>query len=348
MRQQHEITTSAPLLGKDGDLLEPGWARSLLPVYRRADIKASPMRIKEWDYYLITDGHIGLALTIADNGYMGLDSISFLHFDEGWEQTTSRMRALPLGKTHLPESSAEGASEIARGGYAMTFYHEDGLRKLSFHMDKFRGKDAIEGIVQLSDEPIESMVIATPFGKPGHFYYNQKINCMRAEGTVTYGYHNRTYTFDPADSFAVLDWGRGVWTYKNTWYWGSASGLVDGEPFGFNIGYGFGNTSAASENMLFYKGRAHKLSQVTFHIPGDGGRATPDYMRPWTFTSDDGRFEMDYTPVLDRASCSDVGLIKSDQHQVFGVFNGRAVLDDGTVLNVKDLPGFAEKVINKW
>ena len=35
-------------------------------------------------------------------------------------------------------------------------------------------------------------------------------------------------------------------------------------------------------------------------------------------------------------------------NQVFGVFNGRAVLDDGTVLNVKDLPGFAEKVINKW
>ena len=112
----------------------------------------------------------------------------------------------------------------------------------------------------------------------------------------------------------MLDWGRGVWTYKNTWYWGSASGLVDGERFGFNIGYGFGNTSAASENMLFYKGRAHKLSQVIFHIPGDGGRATPDYMRPWTFTSDDGRFEMDYTPVLDRASCSAV------VRAVFGCF----------------------------
>ena len=62
MRQQHEITTSAPLLGKDGDLLEPGWARSLLPVYRRADIKASPMRIKEWDYYLITAHHRGQRL----------------------------------------------------------------------------------------------------------------------------------------------------------------------------------------------------------------------------------------------------------------------------------------------
>ena len=191
------------------------------------------------------------------------------------------------------------------------------------------------------------MVIATPFaGAPDHFYFNQKVNCMTARGSVRFD--GQEYVFDPATSFAVLDWGRGVWTYKNTWYWGSASGLVDGVPFGFNIGYGFGNTRAASENMLFYKGRAHKLSQVTFHIPGDGGKATPDYMRPWTFTSDDGRFEMDYTPVLDRASCSDVGLIKSDQHQVFGVFNGRAVLDDGTVLNVKGLPGFAEKVINKW
>ena len=187
MNPQTEISTPGALLDAKGNLARPGFSRSLVQDYRRADVKVSPLRIKEWDYYLITDGHIGLALTIADNGYMGLDSISFLHFDEGWEQTTSRMRALPLGKTHLPESSADGASEVARGGYAMTFYHEDGLRKLSFHMDKFRGKDAIEGIVQLSDEPIESMVIATPFDKHGHFYYNQNINCMRAEGWIELG-----------------------------------------------------------------------------------------------------------------------------------------------------------------
>ena len=344
MRQQHEITTPGPLLGSDGNLLEPGWARSLLPVYHRADIRASAMRIKEWDYYLITDGHIGLALTIADNGYMGLDSISFLNFDEKWEKTTSRMRALPLGGTHLPESSADGASEIAKGGYAMAFYHEDGARKLSFHMDKFLGKDAIEGIVSLTDAPEESMVIATPFDKPGHFYYNQKINCMRAEGWIELG--GKHYDLTRDKFFAVLDWGRGVWTYHNTWYWGSASGQVDGIPFGWNIGYGFGNTSAASENMLFYGGRAHKLSQVQFHIPMRDGRE--DYLRPWTFTSDDGRFEMDFVPILDRAACTDVKLIKSDQHQVFGRFTGTAVLDDGTAVRVKDFLGFAEKVENKW
>ena len=342
MRQQHEITTSGPLLGSDGNLLEPGWARSLLPVYRRADIKAGAMRIKEWDYYLITDGHIGLALTIADNGYMGLDSVSFLDFDGKWEKTSSRMRALPLGRTQLPESSAEGATEISKGGYALAFYHEDGARMLSFHMDKFLDKEPIEGIVKLTDEPEESMVIATPFDKPGHFYYNQKINCMRAEGWIELG--SRRYELTKDKFFAVLDWGRGVWTYHNTWYWGSASYHVGGVPFGWNIGYGFGDCSAATENMLFYNGRAHKLSRVQFNIPG-GER---DFMSPWTFTSDDGRFEMDFTPVLDRAACTDVKLIKSDQHQVFGMFTGRAVLDDGTIVEVKDFPGFAEKVENKW
>ena len=73
-----------------------------------------------------------------------------------------------------------------------------------------------------------------------------------------------------------------------------------------------------------------------------------DFLAPWTFTSDDGRFEMAFTPVLDRAACTDIKLLKSDQHQVFGRFTGTATLDDGTVLRVEDFPGFAEKVENKW
>ena len=341
---QHEITTAAPLLDANGDLREPGWARSLLPVYCRQDIRAPRTRIKEWDYYLITDGHIGLALTIADNGYMGLDSVSFLNFDERWEITKSPMRVFPMGKTGLPETSRLGASEIAASGYALAFYHEDGARQLSFHMDHFRGKDAIEGIVTLTDEPEDGIVIATPFQKPGHFYYNQKINCLRASGWVELG--KERFVFCPDRFFAVLDWGRGVWTYHNTWYWSSASGLVDGVPFGWNLGYGFGDTSAATENALFYNGRLHKLEHITFEIPFKDGKE--DFLSPWRFTSSDGRFEMEFAPVLDRAACTDLKLLKSDQHQVFGKFTGKAVLDDGSELFVRDLFGFAEKVENKW
>ena len=342
---QHEITRAIPLLDDQGNLTEAGYARKLLPVYDRTKVKGGFARLKEWDYYYVGNDRFGIALTIADNSYMGLDSISFLSFEgTPWEITKSPMSIFPMGKTNLPPTSAAGITEHAGKGYAMKFTVEDGKRRLNAHMDDFKDGKPIEIDVTLTGEPEESMVICTPFEKKAHFYYNQKINCMRADGTVKLG--DETFVFDPSESFGVLDWGRGVWTYHNTWYWGSASGLADGVDFGFNIGYGFGDTSAASENMLFYAGKSHKLSQVTFNIPMKEGKE--DYLSPWTFTSDDGRFEMDFVPVINRASCTDVKLIKSDQNQVFGRFSGTAILDDGTKLHIRNLFGFAEKVENKW
>ena len=340
---QHEITKVIPLLDENGQLTQPGYAKKLLPVYSRDQIKASKLRIKEWDYYLINNGRFALALTVDDNGYMGLDSISLLDFQEGWEITKSPMSFMPLGKLRMPSTSAVGDSHHKGKGYSLFFKNDgSGVRVLDAEMKNFGPEGDLSAHITLTDEPEESMVICTPFDKAGHFYYNQKINCLKAHGQARYG--DRVYSFDDEDSYAVLDWGRGVWTYHNTWYWGSASGQLDGVPFGWNIGYGFGNTDAASENMLFYAGKAHKLGHVKFNIPDD----ETGFMKKWTFTSDDGRFYMDFTPVLDRASCTDIKLIKSDQHQVFGRFTGRVILDGGEVLEIRDFPGFAEKVENKW
>ena len=63
---QHEISERIPLLDGSGNLTQPGYAKKLLPVYRRADIKAGKLRIKEWDYYLINNGRFALALTVDD------------------------------------------------------------------------------------------------------------------------------------------------------------------------------------------------------------------------------------------------------------------------------------------
>ena len=81
---------------------------------------------------------------------------------------------------------------------------------------------------------------------------------------------------------------------------------------------------------------------MTFHIPENS------YTGPWRFSSSDGRFEMDFQPVLDRAAKIDLKLLVSDQHQVFGKMSGRAVLDDGTPVELKDVMCFAEKVHNRY
>ena len=337
---QHEITQNGPLLNANGTLREPGWARSLLLDYRRADVKAGKLRIKEWDYYIITNDSFGVALTIADNSYMGLISASVLEFEKPWEQTTTVLTAFPMGKYRLPETSSAGDTLYGDKRVQMAFRVQPGERRLSCRFARFLGEDALELELTLAQPPMDSMVIATPFDAPRAFYYNQKINCMPASGVMTLG--SRRFEFAPETSFGTLDWGRGVWTYDNTWYWGNGNGIVNGKPFGFNIGYGFGNTSAASENLLLYGGVAHKLSRVQFNIPEES------FLKPWTFSSDDGRFEMDFVPVIDRAARTNALIIESDQHQVFGRFTGRAVLDDGTALELKDFLGFAEKVRNRY
>ena len=342
---QHEITQPIPLLDERGELTEPGYAKSLLPIYQRERVRGSLMRLKEWDYYLVMNDDLALALTVADNRYMGLDSVSLLEFGPGRQMTRSFLRPLTLGRTGLPVTSRQGSTASAGRGHALAFRVQDGRRELFARVDAFQDGQPLDAHVVLEREPEQSMVICTPFGKPGHFYFNQKINCMRAAGTVTLG--SRTWTFDPARSFGTLDWGRGVWTYHNTWYWGSASGLVEGIPFGFNIGCGFGDTSAATENMLFYDGIAHKLERVDFGIPKDAA-GKDDLMAPWHVTDNLGRLDLTFTPILDRAAYTGALVLESDQHQVFGRFDGVAVLDDGTALAIRGLRGFAEKVKNRW
>ena len=44
----------------------------------------------------------------------------------------------------------------------------------------------------------------------------------------------------------------------------------------------------------------------------------------------------------------DLKVIETDQHQVFGRMSGKAILDDGEVIEIKDVMCFAEKVRMKY
>ena len=340
--RNHEVTQSHKLLDENGRLIEPGWSRSLLQIYDRNDIKKRKTRIKEWDYYYVMLNSAGLVLclTVADLGYIGLHSVSIIDMKNSLANTESQLEIMPLGKRNMPPSSKTGDVRFKNKKVAIEFLHRDGGRVLRMNYPSYEKGKGIRCNIKLTDEPRDSMVIATPWDSDEHaFYYNQKINCMRAHGKMEYD--GVTFELNPDTDFGGLDWGRGVWTYDNVWYWGSGSGQLDGVPFGFNIGYGFGNTSAASENVVFYDGVANKLDDITFNI-------SENYTDPWTFTSSDGRFEMDFEPVVDRADKLDLKIVNTEQHQVFGKMSGFVILDDGKKLEIKDFPCFAEKVHNKY
>lgn len=351
-----EIKKEANLLNEEGSLSIAGFSKKMLLNYNRENIKAGKLRIKEWDYYLIHNKNFAIALTVADNGYMGMLSASLIRFKEKTEKTSSVITLLPKGKLNedlksnsninMPASSKSGDIIVRNKKCDIKFVFEGKNRRLTCKYPNFDNGKELEINVLLSNTPRESMVIATPFKeKKTAFYYNQKIIGFVADGYAKLG--EEKILFDKKDSLGLLDWGRGVWTYKNTWYWGAGMQEIDGKIFGFNIGYGFGDTTNATENMLFYNGKAHKLEDISFHIPKDKNN-NDDFLSPWTFTSSDKRFEMKFTPIINRHSDTNAIVLRSNQNQVFGYFNGVAVLDDGTKIKVKNLLGFAEKVFNKW
>ena len=343
MRENHLLTERGKLLDEKGNIAEPGYATSLIKEYDRKDIKASPLRIKEWDYYYVGNARHGVALTVADNGYMSLLSASVLDFEKPSDITVSKMGWLTKGKLKLPSSSASGDVLVKGKGYAFRFAHEGGARRLVVDIDNFYKGDAFHCDILLQETTKDTLVVATPFKKEGHFYYNQKINCLRAHGYARIGAKN--YDFND-NCFGVLDWGRGVWTYKNTWYWSSLSAESQGHVIGWNLGYGFGDTKAASENMLYLDGKSCKIGDIRMNIPmGRSGR--DDFMKPWRIKDYDGALDVEFTPVYDRHSDTNLLLLRSNQHQVFGLFSGHLRFDDKDT-QIDSLPGFAEKVFNKW
>ena len=349
---QARITEPARLLTEDGVLACVGYATSPLLEYDRTCIAASKLRVKEWDYYLVNDDEYALAFTVGDMGYLSLVSASLIDFTKNTFITKSTMGVLPLGRLDLPTSSTLGVTSFANRRANMTFETAQGMRHLAVTFSNFSDGQPLVAEIVLDQEPRDSMVIATPWAEdPRAFYYNQKIVGMRAIGAFSFG--NLRHSFYDANSFGLLDWGRGVWTRDNTWFWGAAQGWQNGRLFGMNLGYGFGDTTAASENIVFVDGIAHKLRRVDFGIPVRDENAKAlgdryDLTAPWHVTDDKGRLDLAFTPDIDRCDFMNYKLVISDQHQVFGRFDGTVKLDDGSLFEINNLRGFAEAVHNVY
>jgi len=341
--EQVRITEPTLLLGEDGNVLKPGYCTTNLYVYNRENIKAHPSRIKEWDFYQISNDRYTVQIVFGDISFAGFGSFAFFDRETGEREDALSVIPLTFGKMNMPRTT-ETPHKISVGyaGTKLRVVAAKNKRYLTADIRARRNRIKADLELEVMDG-LESLVMAVPFEDlPGYFYLNQKMNSMPVKGYVEIG--SRIFGFSPQNSFAVLDWGRGVWPYKCHWYWGNGTTrLEDGSLFGFEIGWGFGDMSAATENMLFYNGKGHKIGEV--HLENNIHK---DYMQPWVFSSSDGRFEMTMTPEYDNYTSSRIGPIGNRCHQVYGKWNGTVVLDDGKELHIKDMTAFCEYSDNRW
>ncbi len=344
-RAENELHTRSPLLDAQGHLVQVGWARQPLLDCNLEDARfycfrpLQSFRIKRWDYYGITTPKSFFSATLAHLGYAGLAFVYAIDFStrEFHEETL----LVPLGRgITLPRNSTDGESTFDNGSVRLSFRAESDARHLSVTWPGFGGGHLTAEVTLYLLPDQESVNIVIPMGGK-RFYYNRKVNCLPAEGWIERDGQREELL--PDESLGNMDWGRGVWEYSSFWVWASASGfLPDGRTVGLNMGYGFGDTSAATENALILGGRVYKLGQIDFAYD------PTDFMSPWRMVADDGRLELQFTPFLERVARSNLLVVFSEVHQMFGHYSGTGQTDDGETVQLDSLIGFAEEHHARW
>lgn len=335
---QHEIITAHPLLKADGSLAEAGWARSEVLRYNPQCIIHPAERFKEWHYFFCGDETYGLGMSVSNIGPVHRFSINFLDFKNNAQINDGDFCRVEQS-IYKPAASPYASLDFRGERSQVTYGYSEGVMRISIHMEDVKDQAPLVAELVLEYPEGETFFHAFPFEEePGLFFYCHKKTCIRVSGKFTLD--DLCYKFDPQTAFAVEDWGRGVWPAQSVAFWGGACGNIGGKPFGFNLGYDYSDAEAATENVIFYDGKVHKLEHVVFKIQ----KNETEFDKPWTFTSSDGRFEMTMSPVLVRHSDGLTG----PQNQVFGYFSGSVILDDNTCLEIKDIFGFAEKVQWMW
>ena len=341
---QTEHTAETPLLAPDGTLLAKGWARRNVFDYDRSRVRHK-LRRKEWDFYQISDGRYMAQLSFANISLGGYASAVLVDLRAG--RTLASVMAPFLGGKDKyvlpPKGDVPNRVHFEPGGAVFEADTRADGRTLYFKAGDVECRFEME-----IPAALENITTVLPFdGFPDRYFMTTKQNCMPCSGSFRSG--SETVSFSREDCFCILDWGRVCTPYRLVWYWGNGSARLADESgekhlFGFEITWGIGNEDAATETCVFYDGRAHKLGAVdveTFPKPDK-------YMQPWRFVSEDGRFDMTMKPFYDHHSDMNALVMRMHSHQVHGLWSGRVTLDDGRVLEIKDMYAFCEYVENRW
>ena len=336
-----EIKEKTPLLNDDGTLAAWGWSRHPLMEYNREKLTdEQKKRLKEWDFYSVYNSDYCFEITMANITWMVLITISLSDYKTN--EKFSNMRILFNTDALTPPLNPYDNEIFDRGGVYSAYTYAEGIKTLTFDFPKsvIFGPE-IKGKIEIQDDPADdSLATSAPFKETGSFFYTDKVFAKRASGSVFI--KGNEYTFSENNSYAVLDWGRGVWPKEFEWGWAVASGEVNGKVLGLNFGWGEEDSSRFQASAIVYDGIVHKMGKIKWDYNPD------DIMQPWHFKSDDGRFDITMECDFDHSQEINLYVYYMKTIQPRGMFSGHVVLDDGTVLEVKDILGFAEHCFQKW
>lgn len=337
MKQELELTSPMELCLPDGRLnpAAVGWSRKPL---HRCNLHGRWPRKKRWNYWAITTETHLFSVTITDLDYAGLVFVYYADFAA--RQLTEATKIIPLGRgCHLPDNVAADV-QFASAGVTAVMQQVNGGVQLSVEMADFEGRPLSARFSITTPPQHETLNVVVPWNERT-FQFTSKQNTLPAAGVVTIG--GQETQFAGPQSFACLDFGRGIWPRDCRWNWGSASGEQNGRIIGLNLGGQWTDGTGSTENGVCVDGRLSKISdELTWQYD------KTNFMQPWRVTAPLAAVDLTFTPFMERVAASNLWLIRSEVHQMFGRYNGHITTSDGETIPIHDLIGWAEDHVARW
>ena len=332
VQPEREIRRPVDLCGLDGRLNREavGWTRH--PMHR---INLSGWgRNKRFEYWCITSPELVVALNISHGDYRVTLASFFYDRASG--------KAVPEAEIHwLPNDSiARMPAQTGRDaaiGHGNRMHIEMQPNSQGTRLTGSTPRLKVDIQVQEA-EGHESLCVVVPWDDD-RFQYTRKDNCLPASGWVEVD--GRRYELAASSSYATLDHGRGHWPYSIVWNWASGSGRSGDREIGLQFGGKWTAGTPSTENCLKIDGHLHKISQEL-----DWQYDRQNFMKPWRIRGD--QVDLKFTPDYDRYSNFDRLIVRSEEHQCFGSFDGVVVDGDGHKHQIERIFGWAEEVARRW
>lgn len=300
------------------------------------------LRLKEWQHYgIITPSHY-FGMVIFDAKFMG---VSFFYaYDRNENKRFEHSTQLPGSAARVAAQVYEDGCEFKKSGYNLRFENrlKDGFHRIIIDIAGKRNLPAVKGDIKFFEDlnSIEPLVQVSPVTSFRPFYTHKVA--APAEGVIKLG--AQEIVIDRKESIALLDEQKTYYPYVSFWKWATAAGYNEyGELLAFNLCQNMiTDDEDFNENCMWVDGKIFCLKAARFQFEEH------NVLHPWKVRTEDGYMDLLFSPSGERSEKISIGVIGSDFHQPFGMYNGRFKDETNRIYPINNFFGLAEHHVTRY
>lgn len=302
------------------------------------------LRLKEWQHFGIVHNDVYCGIAVFDAKFMAV-SFCYIYDRATLQVIEHKCTTLTRGAIHVPEQLYHGEGFFRHPGYHIRLHNRlnEGLHRIEIDIEARHNRPPIQAAITIHQdlEHIQPLIVVLPVNNYRRPLYTHKAVCP-VTGWLCAG--DREWTFTADKHQALVDVQKTYYPHDAFWQWATFAGTdQNGIPVAINLTHNMIRDDATwNENCAWVDGRLSLFGAARFEYDPQA------VDRPWHIYTTDSRVDLTFTPQGERAERIRVpGLVHSDFHQPFGMYDGFFVDNAGQHHTISHAFGVAEHHILK-